>query len=66
MNALAIRDQRLRKITLSERWLDRASRARDIAMMLSKADAKIVEAYAAECEAKANWLIEAQKLPIAA
>ncbi len=35
-------------------------------MMLSTADAKVAEAYAAECEEKARRLIEDQRLPIAA
>jgi hypothetical protein len=66
MSDLAILYQRLRKpITPSERWLGRAVRARGIAMMLSRADAKVVEAYAAECEAKAKRL-EENELPIAA
>jgi hypothetical protein len=47
-------------------WLSRAARAREIALMLSKADAKVVEAYAAECEAKAILLIEEQRVQIAA
>jgi hypothetical protein len=34
--------------------------------MLSKADAKVAEAYAAECEAEAKRLSEAQGTPIAA
>ncbi len=44
----------------------RAARARQIAMMLSSADANVVEAYAAECEAEAKRLIEIQSVPIAA
>jgi len=50
----------------SERWLERAARARGIAMLLSMADAEVVETYAAECEATAQRLIDEQKLPIAA
>jgi hypothetical protein len=49
-----------------QRLLDRAARARGIAMMPSKADAKAVEAYAAECEAKAILLIGEQRVRIAA
>jgi len=67
MGDLANLFQRARKpITASERWLGRAARARGIAMMLSKADAMVVEAYAAECEAEAKRVIEAQRAPIAA
>jgi hypothetical protein len=67
MNDLAILCQRSRKsVAPRERWLGRAARARAIAMMLSKADANVVEAYAAECEATAERLIEEQRLPIAA
>jgi hypothetical protein len=47
-------------------WLGRAARAREIALMLSNADAKLVEAYAAECEAEAILLIEEQRMRIAA
>ena len=39
-------------------WLARAERARRIAATLSADDAKIVEAYARECEAQAVRLIE--------
>ena len=35
-------------------------------MMLSKADAKVAEAYAAECEAEAKRLSEASDVAIAA
>lgn len=35
-------------------------------MMLSKADAKVTEAYAAHCEAEAKHLREAQGTPMAA
>jgi hypothetical protein len=43
-----------------------ALHVRGIALMLSTADAKVVEAYAAECEEKARRLIEDQRMPIAA
>jgi hypothetical protein len=67
MSELAILFQRARRpIAASERWLDRAARARAIAMMLSKADAKVAEAYAAECEAEAKRLSEAHGTPLAA
>src|SRR5271154_2610945 len=67
MSELAILYRRLRRpITPCESWLGRAARARGIAMMLSKADAAVVEAYAAECEAEAKRLIEEQSVPIAA
>ncbi len=67
MGDLAILFQRVRRpITASERWLGRAARARGIAMMLSRADAMVVEAYAAECEAEAKRVIEARGVPIAA
>ncbi len=66
MNDLTILYNRMRKpITASERWLDRAVRARKIAMMHSNSDAKLVEAYAVECDAKGK-LIEEQKLPLTA
>lgn len=48
-------------ITASERWLGRAARARVIAMMLSRADANMVETYAAECEAEAKCLSEERR-----
>jgi hypothetical protein len=35
-------------------------------MMLSRADANVVETYAAECEAEAERLIGGQRVPIAA
>jgi hypothetical protein len=67
MSELAILFQRARRpIAASERWLGRAARARAIAMMLSRADAKVAEAYAAECEAEAKRLSEAHGTPIAA
>jgi len=37
----------------STAWVARAAQARRIAVMLSPEDAKILEAYAVECEAKA-------------
>jgi hypothetical protein len=51
---------------VSQRWLGRATRAREIALMLSRADAAVVEAYAAECEAQAARLVEEHGLSIAA
>jgi hypothetical protein len=67
MSDLTILFQRARRpITASERWFSRAARARQIAMMLSSADAKVAEAYAAECEAEAKRLSEAHGAPIAA
>jgi hypothetical protein len=48
------------------RWLRRAARARRIAMMLSRTDAAVAEAYATECEAVAMRLIEQQGALIAA
>lgn len=67
MSDLSILFQRARRpITASERWLGRAARARAIAMMLSKADAKVAEAYAADCEAEAKRLIDDQGSWIAA
>ena len=66
MGDLAILLQRgKRPITASDRSLGRAARARVIAMMLSGADANVVEAYAAECEAEAKRLIEEQEALIA-
>lgn len=49
-----------------DRWLRRAARARSIAMMLSRKDADVAEAYATECEAAAMRLIEQQGTLIAA
>jgi hypothetical protein len=49
-----------------DRWLRRAARARSIAMMLSRNDAAVAEAYASECEAVAMRLIEQQGALIAA
>jgi hypothetical protein len=67
MSDLSILFQRVRRpIPASERWLGRAARARALAMMLSKADAKVAEAYAAECEAEAKRLSEAYRTPVAA
>ena len=55
-----------RPIAASDRLPGRAARAGVIAMMLSEADANVVEAYAAECEAEAKRLIEEQEALIAA
>ncbi len=67
MGEPAILSHRLEKPTTPyQRLLDRAARAREIALMLSKADAKVVEAYATECEAEAILLIEEQRVRIAA
>jgi hypothetical protein len=67
MGDLAILFQRIQKpITASERWLGRAARARRIALMLSRKDADLVEAYAAECEAQARQINEEQRASIAA
>jgi hypothetical protein len=55
-----------RPITAPERWLGRAARARQIAMMLTKTDANVVEAYATECEAEARRLLESQSASVAA
>jgi hypothetical protein len=46
--------------------IGRASRARTIGAMLSRSDAQVVEAYAAECEAEARRIIEQPKALIAA
>jgi hypothetical protein len=67
MSDLAILFQRARRpIAASERWLGRAARARALAILLSKADAEVAEAYASECEAEAKRLSEAPGTPIAA
>jgi hypothetical protein len=66
MSDVAVLYRRINTIVFAAQWLDRAARARGIAMMLSTADAKVAEAYAAECEEKARRLIEDQRLPIAA
>ena len=50
----------------SDRWRARAARARRIAAMLSRADAEIALAHAAECEAQAARLIEPHRPPVAA
>jgi hypothetical protein len=46
--------------------LARATQARRIALTLSKADAEIAEAYAAECEAEARRLLGWRSPPMAA
>jgi hypothetical protein len=46
--------------------LARATQARRIALTLSKPDAAIAEAYAAECEAEARQLLGWHSSPIAA
>ena len=50
----------------SELWRLRAAQARRIALMLSRADADIALAHAAECEARAARLREPQRPPMAA
>jgi len=50
----------------AEVWLARAARARHIAMTLSKPDAEIALAHAAECEAEAARLLAARRPKIAA
>ncbi len=50
----------------SDVWLARAARARHIATMLSKADAAIALAHAAECEAEAMRLLDQKQPQIAA
>jgi hypothetical protein len=42
-----------------EVWLARAAQARRIALMVPPADAKILEAYASECESQAQSSIAA-------
>ena len=66
MSDVAILYRRINTIVLAAQWLDRAARARGIAMMLSTVDAKLAEAYAAECEEKARRLIEEPRMLIAA
>jgi hypothetical protein len=46
--------------------LARATQARRIALTLSKPDAEIAEAYAAECEAEARRLLGWRSPPMAA
>lgn len=53
-------------LSVSQIWLDRAARARRIGMMLSHADASILEAFAQECEAQAAALLAPPAPPIAA
>ena len=50
----------------AELWRRRAERARRIALMLSRADAEIALAHAAECEVKAARLAEPRRPPMAA
>jgi hypothetical protein len=47
-------------------WLDRAERARRIALALSKRDAEIALAHAAECEAEAVRASQPRQSSIAA
>ena len=47
-------------------WLLRAERARRIALTLSKRDAEIALAHAAECEAEARRAMTPHTPPIAA
>ena len=53
-------------ISAAEVWLERATRMRGIALMLAVKDAQVLKAYAAECEAQAQRVIEAPRLKIAA
>ena len=48
---MAVRD---RAAETSRTWMIRAERARRIASMLSTKDAEAIEAYATECEARAE------------
>ncbi|MGB7040477.1 MAG: hypothetical protein WBD83_12880 [Xanthobacteraceae bacterium] len=66
MSDVAILYRRINTIVLAAQWLDRAARARGIAMMLSTVDAKVAEAYAAECEERVRRLIEEPRMLIAA
>lgn len=50
----------------SDLWLARAAQARRIAAILSKLDAEIALAHAAECEAEAARLLRPVHPPIAA
>jgi hypothetical protein len=47
-------------------WLARAQQARRLALMLSAEDAKILETYAAECEAQVRRLTKQRRSPLAA
>jgi hypothetical protein len=67
MGDVAILFKRARKPIAASEWLlDRAARAREISTMLSRADARLVEGYAAECEAEADRVIEQLRIAIAA
>lgn len=44
-------------------WMMRAESARRIAAMLGKRDAEAIEAYAKECEMRAEQAIERQAVP---
>ena len=48
---MAVRD---RGADVSRIWMIRAERARRLASMLSSKDAEAIEAYAVECEARAE------------
>ena len=67
MDDLAILPRRTTKpVDPIDRLLSRAVRARGIAVMLSKKDADLLEAYAMECEADAQRLMEQQGMRSAA
>ena len=55
-----------KRIDAIDRLVGRAARAREIAMMLSKRDADLLEAYAVECDAHAMRLMDERGVQIAA
>jgi hypothetical protein len=55
-----------RPISAAEVWLERAARMRRIALMMAVKDAQVLKAYAAECEAEAQRVIETPRQRIAA
>jgi hypothetical protein len=55
-----------RPASASDIWLERAARMRGIALMLPVRDAQVLKAYAAECEAEAQRVIETPRPRIAA
>ena len=57
--------ERDRAAETSRTWMIRAERARRIASMLSTKDAQAIEAYAVECEARAEQATDRQVLYLA-
>jgi hypothetical protein len=67
MGVPAILHRRVAKpVDAIDRLIGRAARAREIAIMLSKRDADLLEAYAVECEAHAMRLMDERGVQMAA